>query len=207
MKNTKEKVSYCIGLESGKSIRQQFTDIDVNLLNEGFLDGLNSTAPKLSQEEIRSILVALREQIAMQQKEYISQLAEENKKAGEAFLSTNKQKEGVVTLPSGLQYKSLKEGSGEKPSLFDVVNVHYKGAFIDGRVFDSSYERGQPQAFPVNRTIHGWSEALQKMKVGDKWQIFVPHYLAYGEQGYGPEIGPNSTLVFEMELLGIQAQA
>jgi FKBP-type peptidyl-prolyl cis-trans isomerase FklB len=203
MKSTKEKVSYCIGLETGKNLKQQFTDIDMDLLNEGFQDGITNSSPKLSQDEIRSILIALRNQIESQQKQYIAQVAEENKKEGETFLSTNKTKEGVVTLSSGLQYKVMKEGAGEKPTLFDVVSVHYKGHFVDGRVFDSSYERGKPQVFPVNRVIQGWSEALQMMKVGDKWQLFIPHYLAYGEHGFGQEIGPNTTLIFEMELLSI----
>lgn len=203
MDTTKEKVSYCIGLETGKNIKQQFSDIDFKLLNEGFQDGLNESSPKLTQEEIRNILVALRNQVEAQQKQYIAQVAEENKKQGDVFLSQNKSKEGVVALPSGLQYKVLKEGSGPKPSIFDAVTIHYKGSLLNGRVFDSSYERGQPQLFPVNRLISGWSEALQLMKVGSKWQLFIPSYLAYGEHGYGAEIPPNAMLVFEVELLGI----
>lgn len=203
MKTTKEKVSYCIGLETGKNLKQQFADMDVQLLNEGFQDGLSDASPKLTSDEIRSILVALKNQVESQQKQYIAQLAENNKKQGDVFLSLNKQKEGVVALPSGLQYKVLKSGSGAKPSLFDHVTIHYKGTFTDGRVFDSSFDRGEPATFPLNRLIAGWSEALQLMQIGDKWQLFVPSYLAYGEQGYGPEIGPNTTLVFEVELLGI----
>lgn len=203
MKTTKEKVSYCIGLETGKNLKQQFADMDVQLLHEGFQDGLSDSSPKLTPEEIRSILVALRNQVETQQKQYIAHMAEDNKKQGDAFLSLNKQKDGVVALASGLQYKVITSGSGEKPTLFDTVTIHYKGTFIDGRVFDSSLDRGEPATFPLNRLIAGWSEALQLMQVGDKWQLFVPSYLAYGEQGYGPEIGPNSTLVFEVELLGI----
>ena len=203
MKTTKEKVSYCIGLETGKNLKHQFADMDVQLLNEGFQDGLSSATPKLSQEEIRSILVALRNQMENQQKQYIAQMAQENKQQGDDFLASNKQKDGVVSLPSGLQYKIMKTGSGSKPTLFDNVTIHYKGTFIDGRVFDSSLERGEPATFPLNKLIAGWSEALQLMQIGDKWQLFVPSYLAYGEHGYGPEIGPNTTLVFEVELLGI----
>jgi len=203
MKTTKEKVSYCIGLETGKNLKQQFADMDVQLLHEGFQDGLSDSSPKLTPDEIRSILVALRNQVETQQKQYIAHMAEDNKKQGDAFLSLNKQKDGVVALASGLQYKVITSGSGEKPTLFDTVTIHYKGTFIDGRVFDSSLDRGEPATFPLNRLIAGWSEALQLMQVGDKWQLFVPSYLAYGEQGYGPEIGPNSTLVFEVELLGI----
>lgn len=203
MKTTKEKVSYCIGLETGKNLKQQFADMDVQLLNEGFQDGLSDASPKLTPDEIRSILIALRNQVEAQQKQYVAQLAENNKKQGDAFLSLNKQKDGVVSLPSGLQYKVIKTGSGAKPNLFDNVTIHYKGTFIDGRVFDSSFDRGEPATFPLNRLIAGWSEALQLMQVGDKWQLFVPSYLAYGEQGYGPEIGPNTTLIFEVELLSI----
>ena len=206
MDTTKEKVSYCIGLETGKNLKHQFADMDMQRLLEGFQDGLTEKAPKLTPEEIKSILIALRNQMEAQQKQYIAQLAHENKSQGDSFLSMNKQKDGVVTLPSGLQYKVVKSGSGEKPSLFDNVTIHYKGTFIDGRIFDSSFDRGQPQNFTVNKLIAGWSEALQLMKVGDKWQLFVPSYLAYGEHGFGPEIGPNTTLIFEVELLGINQE-
>lgn len=207
MKTTKEKVSYCIGLETGKNLRHQFADMDVEKLKEGLNDGLTDASAKLSQDEIRSILVALRNQMEAQQKQYIEQMAHENKKQGDQFLSLNKDKDGVITLNSGLQYKVIKAGSGPKPSLFDNVTIHYKGSFIDGKVFDSSFDRGQPQNFAVNKLIAGWSEALQLMQVGDKWQLFVPSYLAYGEHGYGPEIGPNTCLIFEVELLGINQPA
>lgn len=206
MKNNKEKASYCIGLQTGKNIKDQFQDIDQALLLDGFQDALAGKAPKLTPEEIRTVLEAIRRQMEQQERQFIAKLAVENKKAGETFLLENKTKEGVVTLPSGLQYKVLAKGSGLSPTLLDVVSVHYRGRFLDGRVFDSSYERGEPQTFPVNRVIPGWAEALQLMKVGDKWEIFVPSYLAYGEMGYGPEIGPNSTLRFEMELLSINPQ-
>lgn len=203
MNSTKEKVSYCIGLETGRNLKQQFADTDMTLMQEGFADGLLGQDAKLSQEEVRSILMALRKQVEEQQKQHIGQIAQENKKQGDAFLQLNKQKEGIVVLPSGLQYKVLKTGSGQKPTLFDDVTIHYKGTFIDGRVFDSSLNRGAPAKFPLGKLIAGWSEALQMMKVGDQWQLFVPSYLAYGEQGYGPEIGPNTTLIFEVELLGV----
>lgn len=203
MNSTKEKVSYCIGLETGKNLRQQFADIDMPLLLEGFEHGLGKENPKLSSQEIATVLTNLRTQMESQQKQYIAQLAEDNKKEGEGFLNLNKQKANVVSLPSGLQYTVISEGSGEKPSLFDNVSVHYTGKFLDGTVFDSSYQRGEPTVFPVNRVIPGWSEALQLMKEGSKWQIFIPHYLAYGEHGFGRDIGPNTTLTFEMELLSI----
>ncbi|NDD58277.1 MAG: FKBP-type peptidyl-prolyl cis-trans isomerase [Chlamydiae bacterium] len=206
MKSTKEKVSYCIGLETGKNLKHQFADMEESLLLEGFQDGLSGASPKLSQEEIHSILLALRNQIQAQQKQHIAHVAQENKKQGDVFLAQNKEKDGIVVLPSGLQYKVIKSGSGPSPSLFDQVTIHYKGTFIDGRVFDSSIERGQPATFPLGKLIPGWSEALQLMKKGDKWQLFVPSYLAYGEHGYGPEIGPNTTLIFEVELIDISNQ-
>ncbi len=203
MKSTREKVSYCIGLETGRNLKRQFSDMDSGLLKDGFEDGIRESNPRLSQEEIQSIMQALRQQIEQQQRQYFTQVSEKNKTEGETFLDENKQKEGVQVLKSGLQYKVLQKGSGEKPTPVDVVSVHYRGSFINGSIFDSSYERGKPQVFPVNRVIPGWSEALQHMQVGDKWQIVVPHYLAYGEAGFGNEIGPCTTLIFEMELLGI----
>ena len=203
MKSTREKVSYCIGLETGRNLKRQFSDMDSGLLEKGFEDGIMENNPKLSQEEIQSIMQALRQQIEQQQRQYFAQVSEQNKKEGEDFLEENKKKDGVRVLKSGLQYKVLQNGNGDKPTPVDVVSVHYRGSFINGAIFDSSYERGKPQVFPVNRVIPGWSEALQHMQVGDKWQIVVPHYLAYGEAGFGNEIGPCTTLIFEMELLGI----
>lgn len=203
MKTTKEKVSYCIGLETGRNLKNQFADMDYQLLSQGFQDALSDSNPKLTQDEIHSILLALRNQVETQQRQYIAKLAEENKKHSEAFLEANKKKEGVITLSSGLQYKVISSGSGSSPTLLDVVKIHYRGTFIDGRVFDSSYQRGEPAVFPVNRVIAGWSEILQKMRPGDKWEVFIPSYLAYGENGFGQEIGPNVALIFEIELLAI----
>jgi FKBP-type peptidyl-prolyl cis-trans isomerase FklB len=203
MKSTKEKVSYCLGLETGRNLQRQFNDMDVELLRKGFEDAIANNNPKLGQDEIQSIMQALRQQVETQQRQFYAKLSEQNRQDGENFLENNKAQEGVVTLKSGLQYKVLTPGTGPKPTPADVVSVHYRGSFINGTIFDSSYERGKPQVFPLNRVIPGWSEALQHMHVGDKWQIVVPHYLAYGEAGFGNEIGPNTTLVFEMELLGI----
>jgi FKBP-type peptidyl-prolyl cis-trans isomerase FklB len=205
MNSTKEKVSYCIGLETGRNLRHQFADMDMERLNEGFQDALSESDPKLKQDEIQSILVALRNQVESQQRQHFSRISEENKKQSEAFLIENKDNEGVAALNSGLQYKVLSSGpsSGEQPTPLDHVKIHYRGSFIDGRVFDSSYQRGQPHVFPLNRVIAGWTEVLQLMKVGDKWQVFIPPYLAYGEMGFGQEIGPNMALIFEIELLGI----
>jgi len=210
LQTTKEKVSYCIGLETGINLKQQFADMDFQHLIKGLQDGVTDADPQLAPDEIRSILVALRNQIETQQKEFISKLSEENRRKSEEFLAQNKPKEGVVTLPSGLQYKVLSSGpaGNASPKLLDIARIHYRGCFIDGREFDSSYERGQPVSFPLSRVIAGWSEILQKMKVGDKWQVFIPPYLAYGENGFGPHIGPNTLLIFEIELLGINdAQA
>ena len=203
MKSTREKVSYCLGLETGRNLLRQFNDMDIELLLKGFKDATDRSDPKLGQDEIQSIMQALRQQVETQQRQFYAKLSEQNRKDGEAYLENNKAQEGVTTLRSGLQYKVLTPGTGPKPTPADVVSVHYRGSAINGTIFDSSYERGKPQVFPLNRVIPGWSEALQLMHVGDKWQIVIPHYLAYGEAGYGNEIGPNTTLVFEMELLGI----
>lgn len=203
METNREKVSYCIGLEAGKNIKGQFRDIDNSLLKKGFDDALAEKAPALARDEIAKILQALQHQVQEQQKAFVEQLAEKNKADGEEFLLENKKDEDVVVLPSGLQYKILQSGSGASPSIHDEVTVHYRGTLINGNVFDSTYDRESPAQFPVSRVIPGWSEALKKMRVGDKWQVFIPSYLAYGEAGYGPQIEPNSTLIFEMELLKI----
>lgn len=204
MQSNREKVSYCIGLEAGGNIRGQFKDIDPELLKKGFTDALEGKNPALERDEIKEILTALQKQIQEQQKVFVEQLAAKNKEEGENFLDENKHEEGVKVLPSGLQYKVLEEGTGEvSPKMHDTVSVHYRGQLINGTVFDSTYERKQPAEFPVARVIPGWSEALKQMKVGDKWKIFIPSYLAYGEQGYGPQIEPNATLIFEMELIKI----
>lgn len=205
MKSTKEKVSYCIGLETGRNLKHQFADMDTSCLLDGFQDALSAANPKLAQEEVQSIMVALRNQVETQQRQHFSRVAEENKKQSEAFFAENKNKEGVISLMSGLQYKILSSGpnSDVHPTPLDFVKIHYRGSFVDGRVFDSSYQRGQPHVFPLNRVIAGWTEILQKMSVGDKWQVFIPPYLAYGEMGFGQEIGPNTALIFEIELLSI----
>jgi FKBP-type peptidyl-prolyl cis-trans isomerase FklB len=205
-RSSKEKASYCLGLEAGNSLRMQFSDLDVNLILTGFEDAVKRNRPRVSEEEFHNVMTAIKEQVQNQQKAFISQLSQKNKKAQEAFLEDNKKKDGVITLSSGLQYKVLEEGSGASPMLTDVVKCHYKGYFAEGQVFDSSYARNEPAFFPVDRVIAGWQEALQLMKVGSKWQIFVPSYLAYGEGGYAPHIEPNKLLVFEMELLGINEQ-
>jgi FKBP-type peptidyl-prolyl cis-trans isomerase FklB len=202
-KSGKEKASYCLGLDAGNSIRMQFSDIDVSMLLTGFEDAIKRNRPRLSEQEFQNIMNSVRQQVQAQHKAYVSQMSQKNKKQAETFLEQNKDKDGVMTTASGLQYKVLADGSGASPQLGDAVKVHYKGTFIDGTMFDSSYERGEPAVFPVDRVITGWSEALQLMKVGSKWQIFVPSYLAYGEAGFAPHIEPNKLLCFEMELLEI----
>lgn len=199
----REKASYCLGLDAGNSIRTQFSDMDVNLLIQGFEDAIKRNRPKISEQEFKNIMNSLQQQIQSQQKAFVAQLAQKNKKIAETFLEDNKQKQDIQVSSSGLQYKILSLGTGAKPQLTDTVKVHYKGTFIDGTVFDSSYERKEAAIFPVDRVITGWSEALQLMSVGTKMQIFVPAYLAYGEAGYPPAIEPNKLLIFEMELLEI----
>ncbi len=203
MKTNREKVSYCIGLETAKNLKNQFKDLDMSLLMTGFKDALEERTPPIEREEIRSIMTALQQQVQRQQREFVVQVAQTNKKESETFLEANKQKPGVMTTHSGLQYEILASGNGPSPTMMDEVLCHYRGSFINGTVFDSTYENGKPQTLPLSRVIPGWSEALKMMKVGDKWKLFIPPYLAYGETGYGPQIQPNMTLIFEMELLGI----
>ncbi|HVP79034.1 MAG TPA: FKBP-type peptidyl-prolyl cis-trans isomerase [Thermodesulfobacteriota bacterium] len=193
LKNQKEKVSYIIGMDIGGNLKKQSVDIDPNSLARGIQDALSGANPLLSKEEIQETMVAF-------QKE----MAEKQKQRGEAFLSENKKKEGVKTLPSGLQYKVVKAGTGKRPKLNDTVTVNYRGTLIDGTEFDSSFRRGQPATFPVSGVIPGWTEAMQLMAEGAKWELFIPSNLAYGERGAGGLIGPNATLIFEVELISVQ---
>jgi len=159
----------------------------------------------MTEQEIQETLKTFQQEMAAKQAEKTKQLAEINKKEGEAFLAENKKKEGVKTLPSGLQYKILTEGSGKTPKETDTVTTHYRGTLIDGTEFDSSFKRGQPASFTVNGVIKGWTEALQLMKEGSKWQLFIPSDLAYGDRGAGGQIGPHATLIFEVELISIDS--
>ena len=205
LKTLKEKASYSIGLNIGNNFKQLGFDLDFNLLTRGIRDAMSGAKPLMGDEEIQETMTAFQQQATAQQAQRAKEASDKNKKEGEAFHAANKQKEGVVTLPSGLQYKVLKSGNGKSPKATDTVTTHYKGTLLDGKVFDSSYDRGEPTSFPVNQVIKGWTEALQLMKVGDKWQLFIPGELAYGERGAGGVIGPNATLVFEIELLGVEA--
>lgn len=193
LKNQKEKVSYIIGMDIGSNLKRQSVDVDPNSLARGIQDALSGAKPLLSKEEIQATMAAFQKEIA-----------EKQKQRGEAFLSENKKKEGVKTLPSGLQYKVIKAGTGKKPKLNDAVTVNYRGTLIDGTEFDSSFRRGQPANFPVSGVIPGWTEAMQLMTEGAKWQLFIPPNLAYGERGAGGLIGPNATLIFEIELISVQ---
>ncbi len=203
-KNDKEKASYIIGINIGHNLKQMPMQIDQDLFLKGFKDALSGAKPQLSDDEIRRVMTDLQKEMSAKQAEMMKTVGEKNKKEGEAFLAENKKKEGVKTLPSGLQYKVIKEGTGKSPKATDKVTTHYQGTFIDGIIFDSSYQRGEPATFPVNGVIPGWTEALQLMKVGSKWQLFVPAKLAYGEKGAAPKIGPNAVLIFTIELLAIK---
>ena len=204
LKTPKDKASYAIGLNIGRGMRKDAVDIDPNILSRGLKDGLAGGKPLLTDEEAKTALMVLQSDVRKKQADKMLLVGETNKKEGEEFLAANKTKEGVVTLPSGLQYKILKEGAGPKPSATDSVVCNYRGTLLNDTEFDSSYKRGQPATFPVGGVIKGWTEALQLMPVGSKWQLFVPSELAYGQRGPSPEIGPNSTLIFEVELLSIQ---
>ncbi|MEW6001616.1 MAG: FKBP-type peptidyl-prolyl cis-trans isomerase [Nitrospirota bacterium] len=204
LKDQRDKVSYSIGINLGNNFKRQSIDINPDALVQGIKDTLSSGKTLMTEDEIRDTLAAFQKEMLDKQAERMKELGEKNKKEGETFLSENKKKEGVVTLPSGLQYKVLKEGTGKTPKATDTVIVNYKGTLIDGTEFDSSYRRGQSATFPVNGVIPGWSEALQLMKEGSKWQLFIPSNLAYGERGAGNIIGPNATLIFEVELISIK---
>ena len=204
LKNQKDKLSYIIGVDIGKNLKNQSIDIDPEILARGIKDAVTGKKTLMTEQEIQETTAAFQKEMTAKQEERAKKMGEKNKKEGEAFLAENKQREGVRTLPSGLQYKVIKEGTGKKPKLTDTVVTHYRGTLIDGTEFDSSYRRGKAAAFPVNGVIPGWVEALQLMAEGSKWQLFVPPNLAYGERGAGRDIGSNATLIFEIELISIQ---
>jgi FKBP-type peptidyl-prolyl cis-trans isomerase FklB len=207
LKDQKDKISYSIGTNIGKNLKRESVDINPDALVQGVKDALSGSKTLMTEQEIDETMMNFQKEIRAKQVARLKELGEKNKKEGEAFLAENKKKEGVITLPSGLQYKIIKEGDGKVPKSTDTVTVHYRGALIDGTEFDSSYTRGQPANFPVKGVIAGMSEALQLMKVGSKWQLFIPSNLAYGERGAGDDIGPNATLIFDMELISIKEEA
>ncbi len=204
LKTQKEKASYVIGLDMGNSLKRNKVDVDVDILIAGLRDALSGAKPLMTEQEMKETIMALQKDLQAKQQEQVKALSEKNKKEGEAFLEQNKKKPGVITMPSGLQYKILVNGKGKSPKATDTVTVNYKGTLIDGTEFDSSYKRGQPATFAVNGVIPGWTEALQLMKEGSKWQLFIPPNLAYGERGAGRDIGPNAVLIFEIELISIK---
>jgi len=200
----KEKLSYSIGMDIGGNLKRQSIEVDPDLLAEGFKDRYGGGKTILTEEEARQAIMNFQKQQMAKQAETTKQQGEKNKAEGQKFLAGNAKKEGVKTLPSGLQYKVIAPGTGKSPTASDTVTTNYKGTLIDGTEFDSSYKRGQPATFPVSGVIPGWTEALQLMKEGAKWQLFIPPNLAYGERGAGGEIGPNAALVFEVELISVK---
>jgi FKBP-type peptidyl-prolyl cis-trans isomerase len=206
LKTDKDKVSYALGMNLGTNLHRDSIDIDTAIFLRALKDTLAGGKTLLTESETRAALTQLQTEVRGKQMEKMKLAGEANKKEGDSFLTANKTKEGIVTLPSGLEYKILTQGTGPKPAATDTVVCNYRGTLINGTEFDSSYKRGQPAIFPVSGVIKGWTEALQLMPVGSKWQLFLPAELAYGERGPSPEIGPNSTLVFEVELLSIQAK-
>jgi FKBP-type peptidyl-prolyl cis-trans isomerase FklB len=210
LKTQKDKVSYAVGMNVGKGVaarlKQQSVEVNQAVLLRGMKDALAGGKMLLTEEEERTVLTQLTLEARKKQEEQMKLAAEPNKKIGEEYLTANKTKEGVVTLPSGLQYKILTEGTGPKPAAADTVVCNYRGTLISGTEFDSSYKRGQPLSIQVNRVIKGWTEALQLMSVGSKWQLFIPSDLGYGDGGQPPTIGPGATLIFEVELISIQGK-
>ena len=206
-KTQKEKLSYAIGMEMGKGVKAQGIDVDPGVLVQGLNDALSDAKSQMSEAELRQVISGLQQEIRQKQMQAQEAAAMENKSKGDAFLAENAKKDGVVALPDGLQYKILTTGQGKKPIETDTVLCNYKGTFVDGTEFDSSAQAGKPVPFEVKNVIPGFKEVLQLMPVGSKWQVFVPPTLAYGERGAGGVIGPNATLIFEIELVSIQETA
>jgi FKBP-type peptidyl-prolyl cis-trans isomerase FklB len=207
----KEKMSYSLGYDTGKRMQTNVPDVDLEVYIQAFRDGFVGKPATMNEQERREAVLPLERELQARRTEQTRQLAEKSqeireksKRDGEAFLAENGKKEGVVTLPSGLQYKVVKEGTGKSPQKNDKVKVQYRGALIDGTEFDSSYKRGEAAEFAVDQVIKGWTEALQLMKEGAQWTIFVPADLAYGPRGFGAMVGPNSTLIFDVELISVQ---
>jgi FKBP-type peptidyl-prolyl cis-trans isomerase FklB len=202
LKDQKGKDSYSLGYKYGESFKKQGMQIDLEIFTAGFRDALGGNEPRMTQEEISAALSDLQKRMFAAQQLQLRERAAKNLEEGKAFLTENAKKEGVKTRPSGLQYRVITEGVGASPKAGDTVKVHYRGTFIDGDEFDSSLKRGEAASFQVDAVIAGWTEALQLMKEGSKWQLFVPSELAYGQRGQG-RIPPNSTLIFEVELISV----
>jgi len=207
LQTPKDKFSYALGMNLGTNLKKQSVPVDADILARGLKDALNGNKLALTDDEAHTAISSVQDDIRKQMQAKAQALGAANKKEGEAFLAANKSKDGVITLPSGLQYKVLTAGTGPKPTVDDTVICNYRGTLIDGKEFDSSYKRKEPATFPVSGVIKGWTEALQLMPVGSKWQLFVPSDLAYGDRGAGADIAANTTLIFEVELLSIQPKA
>lgn len=201
-----EKASYSIGVDIGRNLKRSTEGLDFAALKSGLRDGFQGETNLMTDEEMREVIMNYRKELITRRQEKQKMQATNNLAQAETFLKENAEKEGVIVLPSGLQYKVLKEGEGPQPAATNVVTTHYVGTLIDGTEFDSSIKRGEPATFPVSGVIPGWTEALQLMKVGSKWQLFIPPNLGYGENGAGDKIEPNSALIFEVELLEIKDQ-
>ncbi len=197
------EVSYCIGISFGKSMRGQQIDIDLSAFAEGIKSGVEGTESKYTEAEMREVMTKFQTSMIEKQVEAQKKAAKSASQKEKTFFNENKKKDGVSSTDSGLQYRIIKSGEGPKPTASDSVTVHYHGTLTDGTVFDSSYERGEPVTFKVDRVIAGWTEALQLMHEGDKWELYIPSSLAYGSHGAGGRIGPNETLVFEVELIKV----
>jgi len=204
LESEEARLGYALGMQVGQSIKRLDTEVDLDALNQAIRDTMNDQEPQLSAEESREVLMSLRQQVQQQQQAVQAEAAGDNMAASQAFLEENQAKEGVETTESGLQYKVVEQGDGPMPGVNDEVTVHYRGTLIDGTQFDSSYDRGEPATFSVGAVIPGWTEALQLMPVGSKYELYIPPGLAYGERGAGGRIGPNEALIFEVELLEIQ---
>jgi FKBP-type peptidyl-prolyl cis-trans isomerase FklB len=205
--NEKDKASYCVGMDLGKGLKAQALDINPEALAAGLCDVLASRKTLITEEQAQAILAAFKKELMGRREVQRKEAAEKNGKEGETFLGANRKKDGIKVTASGLQYKIVTVGKGRVPKAADAVKAHYRGTLVDGTEFDSSYKRNEPVVFPVSGVIPGWTEALQIMPVGSKWQLFIPANLAYGEGGAGDVIGPNATLIFEVELLGIEEAA
>lgn len=203
-KNNDDKASYAIGLQIARNMKAQGVPLNVEAFAQGFQAGFAGGPALLSDEELQQTLQAFQQEMMKKQRQAMAAEGAKNREEGKAFLEANKAKAGVVELPSGLQYKVAKEGTGKKPTAESTVRVHYRGTLLDGTEFDSSHKRGQPAEFPVTGVIKGWTEALQLMQEGAKWELYVPASLAYGEQGAGGMIKPGATLIFEVELLEVK---
>lgn len=203
LKNQTDRESYSMGYQFGRSVKSQGFTLNRDVYDAGLRDALDGAKPLLSQEEMNRTVMEIQKRLTAERQKEFKEAAEKNQSEGKAFLDANAKKEGVKTLPSGLQYRVLAEGTGQSPKPADEVTVNYRGTLIDGTEFDSSYTRGTPLTLRVDRVIKGWSEALPMMKEGSKWRLFIPPQLAYGDRGSG-RIPPNSTLVFDVELISIK---